>query len=168
MNLVYLLSGTNIGNKLLNLDKAAENIQSNIGNVIVRSSVYETEPWGFSNQPSFYNQALLIETRLSPLNILKEIDKIETLIGRDRVKEKKWQHRIIDIDILFFNEEVINEPGLIIPHPYIQERNFTLVPLEEIAGNYIHPILKKTIHLLRKESKDYLIVKKCSLKANFQ
>ena len=162
MNQVYLLSGSNLGDRLFNMEKAAENIQIYIGKITARSSVYETEPWGFTDQPSFYNQALLVETVLSPSNILTKIHNIETLIGRNRPQENKWQQRIIDIDILFFNEEVINEPGLIIPHPHIQERNFTLIPLEEIAGSYTHPILKKTISILLKGSKDKLIVKNVS------
>ncbi len=154
----FLLLGSNLGNRSKVLANAQEEISLIIGNLIKSSSVYETLAWGVENQPAFLNQVLLVETKLTPQNLLKEINKIENDLGR--VRYKKWGERLIDIDILYFDNEVVNDDNLIIPHPEIINRRFTLVPLIEIAANYKHPSLGKTQQELLAVCKDELEVKK--------
>lgn len=158
MNTCFLLLGGNIGNKEQNLHQATILIQQNIGSIPKKSSIFITAAWGNQNQPEFYNQAIMIKTELTASDLLKSILKIEEQIGRTRNNDK-WQERIIDIDILFFNDEVIDLPELKIPHPFIQERKFVLVPMNKIAGKYIHPVLNKTIKELLIECEDTLEVR---------
>lgn len=140
------------------LQTAAALLEQHCGPVIDRSAVYETEPWGNARQDNFVNQALVIETSLSAKEVMKTITDIEKRMGRER-KEKNGP-RVIDIDILFFNHEVINEPGLTVPHPHIRERRFVLEPLNEVAPAYIHPVFYKTVRQLLDECTDELKVKK--------
>lgn len=160
INTAYILLGGNIGNRKENLQNALSNIEKEIGKVIKISSIYETEPWGNPNQASFYNQVIAIATSLSPTELLDKLLSIEMKMGRERNKQTKWEKRIIDIDILFYNEEVINTAMLIIPHPRLHERNFTLKPLLEIAPKLFHPVLKKSIEELFNDSTDGLAVHK--------
>lgn len=160
LNIAYILLGGNLGNKKKNLLTALSNIEEKIGKVIKQSSVYETEPWGNHDQPSFYNQVIAVETTLSPLDLIRELLNIELKMGRTRNTQTKWEKRIIDIDILFYNEEVINTAMLIVPHPRLHERNFTLKPLLEIAPALFHPVLKKSIQELFNQSNDTLMVVK--------
>lgn len=143
MNQAYLLTGGNMGNRRENLAKAFDYINEECGPVPKASSVYETAAWGKNDQPSFLNQVLEIETALTAPQLLKKILMIEKKLGR--VREEKYGPRIIDIDILLFNDEVYQLPMLEIPHPQLQNRRFVLVPLAEIAPHFIHPVLKKTI-----------------------
>lgn len=143
MNKAYLLTGGNMGNRKENLEKALTLIKKYCGNISTISSIYETAPWGKNDQPSFLNQALEIHTDLQPMQLLKQLLKIESRIGRTR--EEKYGPRIIDIDILFYNDEVHNYPLLKLPHPEIQNRRFVLVPMAEIAAEFMHPVLKKTM-----------------------
>ena len=156
MNKAYLLTGGNMGDREDALGKALALIRGYCGNISVTSSIYETAAWGKNDQPSFLNQALEIYTELQPRQLLRQTQKIEKQIGR--VREEKYGPRIIDIDILFFNEEIHNYPLLKIPHSEIQNRRFVLVPLAEIAAEFIHPILKKTISELRTICPDKLEV----------
>ena len=158
MNKLYLLIGGNEGNKFSNLKQAATNIEKFCGEIVHRSSFYETAPWGKMDQPSFLNQALLIQTSLDASSAMKTFLQIEEKMGRKRIE--KYGSRIIDIDILFFNSEVINLPQLKIPHPEIPNRRFVLVPMDEIAPTFVHPVLNKTIHQLLKDCTDQLSVKK--------
>lgn len=158
MNEAYLLTGGNIGNRLGYLSKAKKEIRKRCGEVLQESSIYETAAWGMENQEAFLNQVLKIETLFNPEQLLKSILQIEETLGRKR--ELKYGPRIIDIDILFFNDEVIDQEGLKIPHPQIQSRRFVLIPLDEIASNKIHPIFKKNISQLLAECPDLLEVKK--------
>jgi 2-amino-4-hydroxy-6-hydroxymethyldihydropteridine diphosphokinase len=146
MNKAYLLTGGNIGNRKETLAKAFILIRQYCGNISGISSIYETAAWGKNDQPFFLNQALEIHTDLQPRQLLRQLLKIEKQIGR--VREEKYGPRIIDIDILFYNDEVHNYPLLKLPHPEIQNRRFVLVPLAEIAAEFIHPVLKKTIEEL--------------------
>lgn len=154
MNKIFLITGGNIGDRKKNLDTAAALIENRIGKIVIRSKVYETEAWGITNQPLFYNQVLVVESKFSAREVLNTILKIEAEMGRKRTI--KNAARIIDIDILFFNDEVINEKNLIIPHPQINNRRFVLSPLNEIAPQMVHPRLKKTMTELLSESKDLL------------
>ncbi len=132
-----------MGNREDNLNRAKALIEQYIGKVITISHFYETQAWGKTGQPNFYNQALAVETSQYPQVVLKNIFKIEELMGR--VRSEKWADRVIDIDILLFNEDIVEQDDLKIPHPHLHERNFALVPLMEVAGEVIHPILNLAI-----------------------
>lgn len=146
-NKVFLSLGTNIGDLNKNLNTAIENI-SKLNNTTIKksSSFLTTKPFGNVKQDDFLNCCLEIETLLYPQELLNEILEIEKIMGR--VREIKWGPRIIDIDILFFNDEIIQDDNLSIPHPWIPFRSFVLEPLKEIAPNYIHPLEKKSISIL--------------------
>jgi 2-amino-4-hydroxy-6-hydroxymethyldihydropteridine diphosphokinase len=156
---VYLILGGNLGNRINNLQKATEYISRDIGEIFARSSVYETEPWGFSHDTSFINQVLRINTDLKPVQVLEKILYIEKLYAR-RAKGKEYTAREMDIDILFYNSMIINSGRLIIPHPKIQERMFVLVPMAELQPDFIHPVLQRTISCLKEECNDRRWVKK--------
>lgn len=158
MNRVYLLTGGNMGNRAANLQTACQLIQAQVGVVFQQSSVYETEAWGYTQQASFYNQVLAVHTPLPPTNLLQQLMAIEKEMGRFR--EQPNGPRIIDIDILFFNEDIIETQMLQIPHPRLHLRKFTLVPLAEIAPHLAHPLLKKDISTLLTQCEDPLNVKK--------
>lgn len=158
MKSAYLLIGGNLGNRKENLLNAAELIQQHGGIITKSSSLYETAAWGKTDQPSFLNQALEIKTTLNARQLIRRILKIEIIMGR--VRNEKLGPRTIDIDILFFENEIHNLRFLIIPHPEIQNRRFALVPMAEINPGLIHPVLKKTITELLEECPDELEVLK--------
>ena len=158
MNNVFLLLGSNLGDRNLLLQQAIRHIEEGIGPVVKKSSVYETQSWGKIGEPDYLNRVIEIQTALQAQAILQKILAIEQTMGRKR--EEKWGSRVIDIDILFFNSAIINEPGLHVPHPELHKRRFTLEPLAEIAPEFIHPVFKKNISQLKNELKDSLIVKK--------
>jgi 2-amino-4-hydroxy-6-hydroxymethyldihydropteridine diphosphokinase len=153
---IHLLIGSNMGDRKAYLAKAVAEIGQKIGNVTEKSRLYETQAWGLTNQADFMNQAIAVETTLSPQETLKKILAIETDMGR--IRTEKWAERPIDIDILLFANLIIEEPDLQIPHPRLPERNFALVPLMEIAGEMEHPFLKMTIEDIYFESPDTLDV----------
>ncbi|MEO8820246.1 MAG: 2-amino-4-hydroxy-6-hydroxymethyldihydropteridine diphosphokinase [Ginsengibacter sp.] len=156
MNKLFLITGGNVGDRKKSLETAASLIQERAGKIINRSKIYETEAWGITNQPDFYNQVLIVKSKFSAREVLDMILKIEEEMGRRRTV--KNAARIIDIDILFFNDDIVNEQNLIIPHPEIGNRRFVLMPLTEIASQMIHPVLKKTMKELLSLSKDQLNV----------
>jgi 2-amino-4-hydroxy-6-hydroxymethyldihydropteridine diphosphokinase len=158
MNTSFLLIGGNVDDREKNLLLAAELIRKHAGKVDAQSSVYETAAWGKTDQPDFLNQVLKITTDLLPGDLMKEILKIEKLMGRER--SEKYAPRLIDIDILFFNDEIVKTSLVTIPHPQIQNRRFVLVPLNELAPALIHPVFKKTISQLLVECPDKLDVNK--------
>jgi 2-amino-4-hydroxy-6-hydroxymethyldihydropteridine diphosphokinase len=158
MSEVYLLTGGNIGDRLDYLLKAKELLKKKCGSILQESSIYETAAWGKEDQKAFLNQVLKIETNLLPETLLKTILEIEEFLGRKR--EVKYGPRTIDIDILFFNDRIINLDGLKIPHPQIQNRSFVLVPLNDIAPGKTHPSLHKTVSQLLAECPDPLEVNK--------
>jgi 2-amino-4-hydroxy-6-hydroxymethyldihydropteridine diphosphokinase len=158
MNNVFLLLGSNLGNRHLFLQQAIEHIESEIAPVLKASSVYETQSWGKTDEPDYLNQVITLQTNLSAQTLLEKVLNIEAVLGRHR--EVKWGSRTIDIDILFYGDEIIDEPNLHIPHPELHKRRFTLEPLAEIAPGLMHPILNKKILQLKNELKDRLIVKK--------
>lgn len=157
MNTVYILTGGNLGDRLANLQKAKQYLGKETGNIVTSSSIYETEAWGNNDQPDFYNQVHIINTKLSAEQMMENILEIEEQMGR--VRAAKNASRIIDIDILFFNDDVINKKDLIIPHPEISNRRFVLIPLKELSPGLVHPVLNKTINELLSTCKDTLSVK---------
>ncbi|TAL63263.1 MAG: 2-amino-4-hydroxy-6-hydroxymethyldihydropteridine diphosphokinase [Bacteroidetes bacterium] len=153
MKVVFLSIGTNLGNRGNNLKEAVARITEHIGSVLESSSVYETEPWGFQSRNQFLNMVLKVETELTPSGLLGRILMIEAMLGRVR-NQKLYASRIIDIDILLYEDQVIDEESLKIPHPEMHERKFVLVPLCEIGSKMIHPVLNKSIASLLKRCKD--------------
>ena len=151
---VYFLLGGNLGDRLKTLKCALQMLSRDVGEIWDYSSIYETEPWGVHDQPIFLNQTACLLTNKTPHQILASIRGIEQNLKRQRYE--KWGSRTIDIDILFYGDQVIEDEELTIPHPALHERNFTLVPLKEIAGELVHPVMGKTIHQLCKESPDSL------------
>lgn len=158
MNNVYLSLGSNRGNRQLLLEQAMELIEKKAGTIARRSSFYETSPWGLENQPDFLNMCLLLHTRIVSIDLLRVLQDIEYQLYRERIR--KWGPRTVDIDILLYNDQVIVEPGLTVPHPYLQQRRFVLVPLAEIAPGVIHPVLNNTIDELLEHCPDPLPVHK--------
>jgi 2-amino-4-hydroxy-6-hydroxymethyldihydropteridine diphosphokinase len=158
MNKAFLLLGGNIGDREKNFETAKDLLGKNGGSITRQSSLYETEAWGKNDQPAFLNQAVEIETELDAKELMEQIFKIEKSMGRER--KEKYGPRLIDIDILLFNQEQRDDVFLTIPHPQMQNRRFVLVPLVEIAPRLLHPILKKTIGQLLKDCPDNLEVKK--------
>jgi len=151
MNKVYLCLGTNLGNREQHLQDAIHKINIQIGKVTAKSSILDTLPWGVENQENYLNQVLRVESDLTPLQLLESIHQIERELGR--IRHQKWEARIIDIDIIFYNDEIIQLANLQIPHPLMHQREFVLVPLCEIAPLLIHPFLQKTIKDLVAELK---------------
>jgi 2-amino-4-hydroxy-6-hydroxymethyldihydropteridine diphosphokinase len=143
MPIAYIGIGSNLGNRRENCEKAISLLIKKGIKITKRSSFYETEPWGMKDQPKFINMAVEVETLLKPEELLKTLKKIEIEIGRYR--GKRWGPRVIDLDILFYNDMIIKTPELEIPHPLTQEREFVLKPLSEIAPDKIHPVLNKSI-----------------------
>jgi 2-amino-4-hydroxy-6-hydroxymethyldihydropteridine diphosphokinase len=137
-----LLLGSNVGDRLKMLREGVLALEARCGQIVSISSVYQTAPWGNTEQEDFYNQAVLLRTILTAGTLLEIILQIEKDHGRNRTE--KWGARTLDIDILFFDEEVINKTELTVPHPYLPQRRFSLVCLDEIAPGWIHPVLHKT------------------------
>lgn len=158
MNTVYLLLGSNEGDRVDWLNQAIEQLQETCGRITQQSALYETAAWGIEDQPNFLNMALCISTTLAPTALLKNINIIESNLGRQRTL--KWGQRTLDIDILFFNDDIINLPELIVPHPHLEKRRFALIPLNEIATALVHPVSNKTISQLLEECEDTLEAKR--------
>jgi len=153
MKRVFLGIGTNLGDREENLNKAIVRIGENIGKVIRASSVYETEPWGFATEDKFLNMVAEVETMLTPAGLLGAILTIESQLGRLR-EENQYSSRTIDIDILFYEDLIIDEISLKIPHPQLYKRKFVLVPLSEITPELMHPVMKKNIVALLRLCED--------------
>jgi 2-amino-4-hydroxy-6-hydroxymethyldihydropteridine diphosphokinase len=140
---VYLLLGSNLGNREWFLERAGQEIEQAIAPIKKRSTIHQTPAWGKTDEPDYLNQALMLQTDMPAKDILQTILAIELVLGRER--KEKWGSRTIDIDILLYGDEVISEPGLIVPHPQLHKRKFAMEPLIEIAPKLVHPIFNRTI-----------------------
>ena len=158
MNRIYLLLGSNLGDPRKQLTRAKKIISSTLGPIERSSSLYKTKAWGKTDQPDFINQVIVIVSELSPENLMEKILLIEADLGR--IRKQKNNPRTIDIDILFYNKEIIKSKKLTIPHPLLQERNFVMYPLNELSPNFLHPVLKKSIHQILLSCPDTLTVNK--------
>ena len=156
---LYLLLGGNLGNKSQVFKETTKLLNERIGKITRQSHIYETEPWGFESTDLFWNQVLELSVLISPQEVLNRVQQIEQQLGRTR-EAQHYDSRIIDIDILFYGDQVIMLENLTIPHPRIQDRKFALVPLKEIAPGLIHPVLQKSIGQLLLECTDQLRVEK--------
>ena len=159
MTRVYFLLGGNIGNREELLSEAIRKMTNQLGKYVQSSALYETEPWGFTHEQNFLNQVVIFDSELAALDILDKTQAIEKELGRVR-KTTQYCERTIDIDILFYGDEQIENERLSVPHPRIQERSFALYPLKELIPEFIHPILKKSIKQLRNECTDELEINK--------
>lgn len=159
MNVTYLCLGGNIGDRELALKLALSKITEKIGDITSQSNIYETEAWGVENQQAYLNQCIEVKTPLSSSELIESLLFIEKDLGRKRTISETYEPRTIDIDILFYNDAIINEQNLIVPHPRLHLRKFVLIPLNEIAPNYLHPLLNKPIFNLLSECNDTSDVK---------
>ena len=158
MNTAYILLGSNEGDRQTHLLKAIEFIEKGAGSVVKQSEIYTTMAWGNLEQPDFLNQVLCVHTCFPPAQLLNSLLAIEEKLGRLR-NGAKWMPRTIDTDILFYDELILHTADLVIPHPYIQDRKFVLIPLAEIAPQHLHPLLKKNMQSLVDQCTDLLEVK---------
>jgi 2-amino-4-hydroxy-6-hydroxymethyldihydropteridine diphosphokinase len=140
---VFLLLGSNMGEREFFLRSAIAEIGKLVGPVIKQSAVHQTLAWGKTDEPDYLNQVLQVETLLDAQTVLQTILGIEKQLGRER--KERWGSRTIDIDILFYGDDIIKQPNLVVPHPQLHNRKFTLAPMAEIAPGYMHPVLHKTI-----------------------
>jgi len=168
MERIYLSTGSNQGDRLDSLVKAARLIDKLVGKVIDYSVVVETEPWGFEAETNFYNQVLMVDTDFSPKDVLIRILCIEKELGRIREATTLYSSRSIDIDILFYGKEQVNDENLVIPHPRLHLRKFVLQPLVGIAPDFIHPGLNSSLAELLKKLDDNTQVKTVIMKAEFK
>ena len=152
MRKIYLSIGSNKGNRYSFIKEALRLIQKDIGEVILISKIYETKSWGFQSD-DFLNLCIIIKSELIPAELIIKLKNLEEKIGRERNNEK-IQAREIDIDILFYSDEIVNQKDLIIPHQRLHLRNFVLYPLNDIAADFIHPILLKSVNELLNECED--------------
>ena len=151
MNIVYISFGSNIGDREKAIEEALDLIDQNQMKITKRSNIYETEPYGYTEQPVFLNGAVEVETKLTCREVLERLLSIEKEVGR--VRKFKWGPRLIDLDIIFFNDEIYDEEDLKVPHTDMQNRDFVLKPLNELCPDIIHPVLKKTIKELLEDLK---------------
>jgi 2-amino-4-hydroxy-6-hydroxymethyldihydropteridine diphosphokinase len=158
MHHAYIQLGSNVGDKLAQLQTATQQIAKLVGIILKTSSVYQTAAWGNTNQDHFYNQIIIIKTTLSSQILLDTLLKIELQQGR--IRTEKYAPRTIDLDILFYDNQIINLPNLQIPHPQISNRKFVLIPLVELVPKKLHPVYKKTMTQLLHVCADELEVEK--------
>jgi 2-amino-4-hydroxy-6-hydroxymethyldihydropteridine diphosphokinase len=158
MHICYLSLGSNLGKKQANLELALQEIKKDVGEVLRTSCIYETEAWGIVSQDNYFNIIAEVSTPYFPLDVITKLLAIESRLGR--IRDKKWESRIIDIDIIFYENYLITTDILIIPHPFLEKRNFVLEPLNELNPDFIHPRLRKSICQLTAECTDVSWIKK--------
>ncbi len=159
MNVAYLCLGGNIGDREKALKLALFEINQQVGTINAQSDIYETEAWGVDNQQAYLNQCVEVQTLLTPIELINTLLSIEQHLGRKRSLNCVYEPRTIDIDILFYNHEIIDNGQLTVPHPRLHLRKFVLIPLNEICSNYLHPLLNKTIFNLLSACEDQSEVK---------
>jgi 2-amino-4-hydroxy-6-hydroxymethyldihydropteridine diphosphokinase len=142
-HIAYIALGTNLGDRLANLRAAIESMPPKV-EVLAESHIYETPPWGYEDQPAFLNMVVKAETGLEPEFLLKYLKQIEVELGREQ--SVRWGPRLIDLDILFYDDLVVDTPPLVIPHPRLHERAFVLVPLMDLASELVHPVFHKRVN----------------------
>ena len=155
---VTLLLGSDIEPRIKYLEEALHLLQNKVGNLLSVSSVYESEPWGFESSSRFLNAVVIMETEYTPEEVLEKCLAIENLAGRIRKINKEYSSRTLDVDILYYSDKIINEDDLIIPHPRMHKRRFTLLPLNELLPDFVHPVIGKTTADLLKNCKDTSVV----------
>ena len=154
-HLAYLSLGTNLGTKAQTLHMALTLIEEQVGTIVSQSAPYASSPWGFTSENSFLNNAVVVKTNLCPEELLETTQRIERTLGRThKTVNQQYSDRLIDIDILFYDDVVLDTPALTLPHPLLHRRLFVLQPLAEIAPTLVHPILQKDIHTLCRELQD--------------
>ena len=152
---VFVLLGSNLGDRELLVNQASKMMRERCGKIVAKSRLYESEPWGFKSEHWFLNQVVKIETALSPDDLMKELLDIEKELGRDRsVPHEGYVSRPMDLDILYFGNKIIDTQMVIAPHPRLHERRFTLLPLCDVAPDFVHPVMKKTNLQLLDECQD--------------
>ena len=156
MEEAYLLLGSNLGDSKKYIFDAIDYITDEIGQPTGLSSLYQTASWGKIDQPDFINQVIRIRTNLNPQQLLQNILVIEKRLGRQRLE--KWGSRTIDIDLLFYGDQIIQEENLVVPHPFLHQRRFTLMPLIELNPKFVHPVLNQTVEQLYEKLDDDLSV----------
>ena len=161
MNIVFLQLGSNLGDRELLLKDAITEIEDRVGNILECSKVYESTPWRVEGQENYLNQMLKVKTTLLADQVLSVVLDIEKQLGRIRLE--KWGERLIDIDIIFYNDSIIETPDLCVPHKHLHERMFVLTPLHNIAPEMIHPKYNKTIEELLNICNDAELVKEYAL-----
>ena len=161
MNIVFLQLGSNLGDRELLLKDAILAIENRVGDIVNFSKVYESAPWRVEGQDNFLNQILKIKTTLLACEVLSIVLNIEEQLGRVRIE--KWGERLIDIDIIFYNDSIIETPELCVPHKHLHERMFVLTPLHNIAPEMVHPKYNKTIEELLNMCRDTELVKEYEL-----
>ncbi|MBU2465716.1 MAG: 2-amino-4-hydroxy-6-hydroxymethyldihydropteridine diphosphokinase [Bacteroidetes bacterium] len=162
---IFILLGSNLGDRKTLLQRARRAIDNNCGKIVGMSQLYETAPWGFESEHWFINQVIQLETDLSPEHLLEKLLAMEALLGRIRT-ETQYSSRNIDIDLLYYNTQIIDNETLNIPHPRLHLRRFTLLPLTEIAPHFIHPLLQKSQLELLNELVDNSVVRRLGYAAN--
>lgn len=150
--------GSNLGERRVNIARAVQMIEESLGPIIASSSFYETEAWGKTDQDDFINMALEVEHYKTPNQLLDTVNAIENRLGR--IRRLKWEERLIDIDIIFMEDIIIDTEKLTIPHKWMEQRNFVLYPMVEIAPEFVHPVLNKTVEKLLKECNDTSEIKR--------
>ena len=162
---VYLLLGGNLGDRNYYIQKSEQLIVRELGSIITKSSIYETEPWGFQHKQNFYNRVVVINTLLNPQELLEKIHSIENDLGRERGK-KQYLSRTVDIDILFYDDVILNDTNLTIPHSQLHNRRFVLEPLCEIKPEFIHPVINVSVCDLLLQCEDKLAVSKINMQTS--